>query len=302
MEKSPFRTILRTWYEMYVIPHANYVRCPTHPKYRMRTPLWRVAILNRLALPLTHLRAPQSGCACHDRYDAKAHGRRSRRRRPKPVDVFREHDQRCSLTFTLGRHDEVQETALRPTLKTNGFLVSSSKTSELRKPGDANDFSRKKGDLSTIGLFHEAKDILDIGITHPTIDSSLNTLSSVVRGTAANKMAKAKDDRANAIIADKELDVGFKAITFGSYGGFGKGSHQLISKVTANVAPPPLSTTLGSSLGLKPTPTWSLASPLREQMPACSSTPMLNAAALRTLFVPLAHGPLRLPKRDAGAP
>eukprot|EP01043_Picozoa_sp_COSAG02_P005915 COSAG02_NODE_164_length_32230_cov_37.505587_7_plen_191_part_00 len=47
---------------------------------------------------------------------------------------------------------------------------------------------------------------------------------------------------------------------------------------------------------------WSLASPLREQMPACSSTPMLNAAALRTLFVPLAHGPLRLPKRDAGAP
>jgi hypothetical protein len=33
-----------------------------------------------------------------------------------------------------------------------------------------------------------------------------------------------------------------------------------------------------------------------------SSTPMLNAAALRTLFVPLAHGPLRLPKRDAGAP
>ena len=66
--------------------------------------------------------------------------------------------------------------------------------------------------------------------------------------------------------------------------------------------PPPLSTTLGSSLGLKPTPTWSLASPLREQMPACSSTPMLNAAALRTLFVPLAHGPLRLPKRDAGAP
>ena len=45
-----------------------------------------------------------------------------------------------------------------------------------------------------------------------------------------------------------------------------------------------------------------IASPLREQMPACSSTPMLNAAALRTLFVPLAHGPLRLPKRDAGAP
>ena len=43
-------------------------------------------------------------------------------------------------------------------------------------------------------------------------------------------------DRANAIIADKELDAGFKAITFGPYGGFGKGSHQLISKVTANAS------------------------------------------------------------------
>ncbi len=32
-----------------------------------------------------------------------------------------------------------------------------------------------------------------------------------------------------------KLDVGFKAITFGSYG-FGKGSHQLISKVTANAS------------------------------------------------------------------
>jgi hypothetical protein len=40
----------------------------------MKTPLWRVALLNRLALPLTHLRAPQPGCVCHDMYDAKAHG------------------------------------------------------------------------------------------------------------------------------------------------------------------------------------------------------------------------------------
>ena len=68
------------------------------------------------------------------------------------------------------------------------------------------------------------------------IDTSLNTLSSEVRGTAANVYAKAKDDRANAIIATKELDVGFEAITFGSYGGFGKGSHQLIAKATANAS------------------------------------------------------------------
>jgi hypothetical protein len=43
---------------------------------------------------------------------------------------------------------------------------------------------------------------------------------------AANVYAKAKDDRANATVADKGLNVDSKAITFGSYGGFGEGSHR----------------------------------------------------------------------------
>ena len=57
---------------------------------------------------------------------------------------------------------------------------------------------------------------MDVGITHPTIDSSVNHLSSEVRGAAANRYAAAKDRRANATIEAKGLDISFLAITFGS--------------------------------------------------------------------------------------
>ena len=150
------------------------------------------------------------------------------------VDAFGEHDQRCPLTFTLGRHDEVQEGALRRMLKANGIHVSNSKTSELRDPTDFNDKSRRKGDLTVTGLFDEGKTILDIGITHPTIDSSINTLSSEVRAAGANRYANNKDRRAKKIINDKKLDIDFKAITFGTYGAFGKSTHSLIKKATAD--------------------------------------------------------------------
>ena len=32
---------------------------------------------------------------------------------------------------------------------------------------------------------------------------------------------------------EKDLDIGFKAITFSSYGGFGKSAHDLITKATS---------------------------------------------------------------------
>ena len=57
---------------------------------------------------------------------------------------------------------------------------------------------------------HPGKDILDVGITHPTIDSSINHLPSEVRYAAT------KDRRANATIKAKGLDISFLAITFGS--------------------------------------------------------------------------------------
>ena len=149
--------------------------------------------------------------------------------------MFGEHDQRCSLTRTLYRHDEVQELALRRLLINNGFNVSTSKTSELRRPGE---LTKRKGDLTTIGLFSEGKTILDIGITHPTIDTYINNSSSeATRGTAANIYANAKNKSANKIIHDKNLDIEFQAITFSTYGGFGSSAHTLIKKMTAEACP-----------------------------------------------------------------
>ena len=48
----------------------------------------------------------------------------------------------------------------------------------------------------------------------------------------------AKDRRANKIIEEKGLSIGFKAITFGTYGAFGKATHKLIASATANTPRP----------------------------------------------------------------
>ena len=104
---------------------------------------------------------------------------------------------------------------------------------ELRQPNDINDKDQRKGDLTIEGLFREGKTILDVGITHPTIDTYINTQSSEApRGSAANKMAANKNRRAHNIIEEKGLDIDFKAITFTTFGGFGEGTHELIKEVT----------------------------------------------------------------------
>ena len=117
--------------------------------------------------------------------------------------------------------------------KANDVYVSTSRVHELRQPNDINDKDQRKGDLTIEGLFHEGKTILDVGITHPTIDTYINTQSSEApRGFAANKMATKKNRRANKIIEEKHLDIGFKAITFTTFGGFGEGTHELIKEAT----------------------------------------------------------------------
>ena len=55
----------------------------------------------------------------------------------------------------------------------------------------------------------------------------------------ADAYATTKDRRANKIIEDKGLNIGFRAITFGTYGAFGKSTHKLIATATAN-SPQPL--------------------------------------------------------------
>ena len=84
-------------------------------------------------------------------------------------------------------------------------------------------------------MLAQRKTILDVGITHPTIDTYINTQSSEApRGSAANKMAASKNRRAHKIIKDKGLDIDFKAITFSTFGGFGEGTHELIKKATSD--------------------------------------------------------------------
>ena len=59
-----------------------------------------------------------------------------------------------------------------------------------------------------------------------------------MRDAGANAYAAAKDRRANKIIEEKGLSIGFKAITFGTYGAFGKATHKLIASATANTPRP----------------------------------------------------------------
>ena len=59
-----------------------------------------------------------------------------------------------------------------------------------------------------------------------------------VRGAGANAYASSKDRRANKIIEEKGLNIGFKAITFGTYGAFGTATHRLIAAATANTPCP----------------------------------------------------------------
>ena len=115
-----------------------------------------------------------------------------------------------------------------------GIHVNTSKVSELRRIDDNDDKSMRKGDLTATGLYHDGKTILDVGITHPTIDTYINNSSSEApRGSAANIYANNKCRSTNKIIEDKDLDVDFKAITFTTFGGFGKATHDLITKLTS---------------------------------------------------------------------
>ena len=77
--------------------------------------------------------------------------------------------------------------ATRPTLTTSASLC------------------KRKGDLTATALFDDGQTILDVGIHHPTIDSSINTLSSEVRAAGANRYAAAKDRRAHKTIKDNAL-------------------------------------------------------------------------------------------------
>ena len=88
-------------------------------------------------------------CDCHDRFDRRTGAirqglpgaqrdrmdgstpRRRTRKRPKPVDAYGEHDQRCNHAFSLGRHDEVQR-SVKKKLAYAGICCKLASVSELR--------------------------------------------------------------------------------------------------------------------------------------------------------------------------
>ena len=139
-------------------------QCPTRPNYVMENDHWRDAVSIRLAVPLPYLALGPSACCCHDRFDRRSGAigqgapdaqrdgprRRRGRRRPKPVDPFGTHEQKCPHAFSLGRHDEVQNSAIKRKLNEAGKHAKLSTVRELR--ADSTDRSQRKGDLTVSEL------------------------------------------------------------------------------------------------------------------------------------------------------
>ena len=98
---------------------------PSRPEYQLTSKQWRASFAMRLGMPQEFLvgKNSPSTCTCHAAFSARSGaiargeagaqrpsetGRRRTRRPPPRVDVFGEHDQRCSAAFPLGRHNRIQ--------------------------------------------------------------------------------------------------------------------------------------------------------------------------------------------------
>jgi hypothetical protein len=219
-------------------------QCPTRQEYKMTNEQWRDSISIRLAVPLPFLVHGPVLCCCHDRFDRRTGGiaqgaagfqrgppgtRRRRRKRPKPVDPFGKHDQSCPHAFTLGRHDEVQNSAIQRKLNEAGKHAKLATVHELR--ADSTDRSQRKGDLTVSELRADGlPTIADVGIAHPLNDTYLTKQSTEERAFAANKYGSKKDKGYNSTIKKKDLPYGYMSLTFGTFGSFGEGTWRLITK------------------------------------------------------------------------
>ena len=134
------------------------------------------------------------GCDCHAQFDRTsreiAAGVRTapsrRRDRPKQVDALGEHDQRCPRSFTLVRHDHVQDT-VRGELRYGGKNAKPATVHELRSR-DMRDTSMTKGDLRATNMSTDGlPTVIDFGITHSLLDTYIRAIKSKVerRPTAA---------------------------------------------------------------------------------------------------------------------
>ena len=66
--------------------------------------------------------------------------------------------------------------------------------------------------------------------TVPTANSVETSAKAPIPGIPVSMLTGRRD--ANKIIEEKHLDIGFKAITFTTVGGFGEGTHELIKEAT----------------------------------------------------------------------
>ena len=165
---------------------------PSRPQYVFTSSQWRDAISTRLGVPLSFLQHGPAACCCHNAFDRRTGDinagvsgaqrgkrRRRRRKRPKPVDAHGEHDQRCPHAFSLGRHDDVQNSALMRKLREAGKPTKPATVHELR--ASSSDRSLRKGDLTVDELATDGRQtLLDVGIAHPLVDTYLNNNKSTV--------------------------------------------------------------------------------------------------------------------------
>ena len=220
---------------------------PSRPQYALTSADWRDAFCNRLGVPKSFLEAGPGDCDCHDRFDRRSgqirmgrpdaqrprpdgtEPRRRTRKRPKPVDAYGEHDQRCPHSFKLGRHDAVQAVTQR-LLQRGGIQTNLASVHELR--ASSADTSQKKADLQCTNLSSDGKvTLLDLGITHPLIDTNISIKSTEERGFAANKYGDKKEAGYVKVIEDNELDLNYHSFTFGTFGAFGSGTWKVIKTV-----------------------------------------------------------------------
>ena len=114
-------------------------------------------------------------------------------------------------------------------LREAGKPTDTATVHELR--ASSTDRSQRKGDLTVDDLHADGRQtLLDVGIAHPLIDTRITNKSTVERGFAANAYGKRKNNDYNAIIQAKNLDLHYEAVTFGTFGSFGTGTWDVISK------------------------------------------------------------------------
>ena len=100
---------------------------------------------------------------------------------------------------------------------------------ELRR--GSTDPSRKQADLLVRGLHGATQEtLLDIGITHSTIDTYLNNQSMWKHGDAANHYARRKERQYSRLIAANNLDYDYYSFGLESYGAFGTSTWKLINE------------------------------------------------------------------------